>query len=77
MFKVDTDIPIPQKDRSWNRYPWATLEVGHSFFGPGKSAAALASAASNFKRRTGKDWDFTSKVCNENGVIGARIWRVK
>ncbi len=52
-------------------YPWRTMEVGDSFFAPGKTTEAMRKTGNRyrpmkFKRRT-------VFLC---GIRGVRVWRI-
>jgi len=76
IYKVEKKIPVPAyKVRSTSRYPFATMEVGDSFFVPvmdvasGKSLRQTAYAA-NYRIKT-----MTFKVFDAEG--GFRVFRIK
>lgn len=70
-FEIRSDIPIPEPLRGVAKYPFDELEVGQSFFVPNASGSKLHSAAIRCKPKK-----FTVRRVNENGVWGARMWRV-
>lgn len=73
---VDTDVPIPSGSER-KRYPFRTMEAGHSFFIAADKlpdAHRLRSAASHYGKRKG--WAFTIRKVVENDVDGYRCWRV-
>ena len=77
MIKIDKDIPIaahPPKTKV-SKYPWPDMEVGDSFFLPGIKTADFSGAAHSAGLRTGKK--FSLRSVTEDGVEGARCWRVK
>jgi hypothetical protein len=67
--RVDENVPIPPRRQHF--YPWAKMKVGDSFFAPRRTAALAGQIA----RKT--TMVFTGRNVTENGVRGARIWRVK
>lgn len=69
MYKIDKNIPLP---KTAAKYPFADMDVGHSFYAKDKNASTLYYAASKFKKANHVDWKFTVKP---EGT-GARIWRV-
>ena len=74
-FKIEKGVPLPdQSSRGGRRgkYPWAELEVGDSFFVPGKTARQLGGANTG-GRRAFPDRRFVSRTVEG----GTRIWRVE
>jgi hypothetical protein len=67
---IDKGVPLP-KGRREPKYPWASMEVGDSFFVPGTISTSAATAAS---KRLG--FGFVRRSVVENGVAGIRFWRV-
>ena len=74
-FKIDSDVPAP-KQRAGRpvKYPFSQLEVGQSFFAPHVSAAGVSAASRMFAKRNGGH--FSTRTWIENGVEGARVWRI-
>lgn len=72
MIKVDKNVPIPPAKRQ-TIYPWAKLEIGDSFFIPGKTAGKMGGIFASAKAL---DHKYTARTVVENGVKGARVWRV-
>jgi heme/copper-type cytochrome/quinol oxidase subunit 2 len=71
-YEIEKDIPIPAMSAPRGRkekYPWSTLDVGHSFFVPDVSAKRMQSTASKAAARTGR----TFVARNVEG--GVRVWR--
>lgn len=73
MYQVDKSVPIPKSGRN-SVYPFATLEVGDSFFIPlepydEKKATSIRACASTFAKRRGVT--FTCKRVDG----GLRVWR--
>ena len=74
--KIDKDVPLPPKRCGLHhqKYPFATMEVGDSFFvpeyKPGKGGGALFH---HWQKKLGHR--YTSRKVEENGVVGLRIWR--
>lgn len=73
MIKIDDDIPIP---KARNKYPFAQLKVGSSFFADGKYGA-ICSAARQWAARWEPNARFIVRTVTENGVTGTRIWRIE
>lgn len=74
--KIDKGVPIPKAELGRNRkYPWDELQVGDSFFVPGKTRATFNGFASRFKKTHGIH--FTLRTVTENDIKGVRIWRIK
>jgi hypothetical protein len=69
--KIEKGIPVTDQRRGNHRkYPWDEMEVGDSFFVPGKSPNTISSSA-NYQSKT-RGWRF--KVASLEG--GVRVWRV-
>lgn len=79
MIKIQKGIAIPTRARkSNNKYPFAQMEVGDSFFvkdtkTPDKTRNTLASAVWYYKKRNGSKTNFYTKMY----VTGVRVWRVE
>ena len=74
MIKIDKEIPMPEsRSTGTSIYPFEDLEVGDSFFAPGKSRAQMDNACGHWRKKKG--WKFTIEGRTENDVIGARVWR--
>lgn len=76
-FKIEKGHPMPEfKSGAQNKYPWAQMEVGDSFFVPGSTAQKMRSAASHqAKRHPPKRYICRKEVVD--GVQGVRVWRVE
>jgi len=71
--KIDKGIPIPPPFRSKPNYPFASMEVGDSFFTTakwGQQVAAVGSQRHKPKR-------FTARRAVSDAGTGWRIWRVE
>ena len=77
-FKVETGIQIPGRI-SPNRihYPFAEMNPGDSFFRAGIKASSMYQNARAWSKKNAPDQRFTSREWNQDGVQGARTWRVK
>lgn len=87
-FKLDDNIPIPVPRRGIQaepRYPFNLLNVGQSFMvpatperpNPAKGLASTVSSANKRMARLNPPKKFIIRPVDENGVKGARIWRVE
>lgn len=77
-FKVEKGIEIP-KAKTRNKYPVGTMEVGDSFFTPleNKSSQRVQTALIQYtKSNRFVGMTFTTRVVEENGIRGVRLWRV-
>lgn len=83
-FAISKGIPIPARTRTGGGresiYPWGALEVGDSFFVPGKETnkfgSTLATGRKQFHDAEGnKTRDFKAANVTENGIAGLRVWR--
>lgn len=76
MFEVEKDVPVPTKirgGRNSSNYPWATMEVGDSFYCPTevKSHLSVRAAMTNANKRFAGERTFVAKRDAE----GIRVWR--
>jgi hypothetical protein len=69
-FEIEKGVPVSPRVRT-HKYPFASMEIGDSFYSEGKTTAALLQAARHVRRHKG----FEFKARQEGD--GARIWRVK
>lgn len=76
MIKIDKKVRIPTGVASGGnkgKYPWRSMEIGDSFFVPGKTPTGMSAPA--FAKADG--WQFTFRSVQESGVDGLRIWRIQ
>lgn len=73
MFKIEKNVPVPEKPSPIGKYPFAEMNVGDSFLVPGAQARRLQSAIQVFRRRVGKDKKFIARDVEG----GARCWRIR
>lgn len=72
MYEIEKNIPIPDPNKGRkSKYPFATMQVGDSFFVSDKKQTVIGSCASAYSKRN-PDVKFTVRVA-EGGV---RCWRV-
>lgn len=76
MYKIEKGIPIPEGCGRWGnaKYPWERMEVGDSFFVPGRAAADMSGARQNAAKRFGRAYGTKNET--KDGVRGVRVWRV-
>jgi hypothetical protein len=73
MIKIDKGIPVPDsKAGPFAKYPFASMEIGDSFFSENISSVGVA-ASFNGKKQGKK---FICRRVTEDGISGARVWRV-
>ena len=72
-YMIDSNIPVPVGKLTGRKYPFAEMQVGDSFFAP-VSMAKIRNALAHHKMGTGVR--FAVRTVTENGVDGARCWRV-
>ena len=83
-YQVDSGMPVPRALKG-NKYPWAEMEEGDSFFVPSGKGLGGRDTGNNacvsgraWLRRNGiKHLNFAQRKTIESGVKGARIWLVK
>lgn len=71
MIKIDKIIPIPESKRK-NKYPFATMKKGDSFFMP-STPEDIGKLRSNLLASAARHGKFTTRQ-EGNGI---RIWRIK
>ncbi len=75
-YDIEEGIDIPMVTRRKSKYPWANMEIGHTFFVPDASKKqTITSSAYRFGKQHGMK--FTVREVNEEGVAGIRVWRVE
>ena len=77
MIPIDRNIPQPRAKTGKRKYPWPEMKEGDSFFVPGKKAKELTGVAMDWVKHNDLNWIFRSSTVVEDGVEGARIWRIK
>lgn len=70
--EIETDVPVPAT-RSNAKYPWASLEVGHSFFAPINHKGGSTQAYQASKRY---GVHFIARKAEKDGVEGVRFHRI-
>jgi hypothetical protein len=70
-FCIDKGVPVAAKFYGGrvSRFPFSQLEVGDSFFVPGRKYMTTPMSVS--------DRTFVKRRITENGVPGMRVWRTK
>lgn len=82
MIKIDKGIPLPKLANSLKGaiYPWASMEIGDSFFAAGTKHPSVKGLGKVFSSRQGKSTvpksKWSTRTAIENGVSGIRCWRV-
>ena len=72
--KIDKNIPLPSLHKYTEKYPWADMKPGDSFFiemGTPANIGACMSARKKYGER------YVSRTVTENGVKGVRVWRIE
>lgn len=78
MVKTFTNIPLPTR-QTRGKYPWETLEEGHSFFVPGGKDKVWYTQCSAKGKALGKKFiarKYTLEEQGEEPVEGIMVWRV-
>jgi len=73
-YKLDDNVPLPEANTQ-SSYPFAEMQVGQSFFAPGKTTDQLSNAAGHWRKKKGMK--FTIRKTVENDIAGARCWRTE
>ncbi len=69
MIEIANDIPAPRSDGRPPKYPFRALQPGQSFFVPIKNPPiSYWRMATNYK--------LAKRKVIENGIAGARVWRI-
>lgn len=72
--QIDKNVPMPEDTRTTaSTYPFEQMEVGDSFFVPGKKRTQMDNACGHWRKKKG--WKFTVNARTEEGVLGCRVWR--
>lgn len=76
-FKIEDGVEMPNKQNKAYKYPFAFMDVGQSFFvaNAPRCGDSVRTAAGSYGRR--HSVKFTVRMVTENGVRGARCWRIK
>lgn len=74
MIKIDKGVPMPETRGKPNTYPIRELEVGDSFFAPGKIRTGMTGTMRLIRLETGRT--FTTRSVTEDGIAGIRVWRL-
>lgn len=75
MFEIQKGVPIPPRKRKNgvdSKYPFAAMDVGDSFFVPGRKPEAFRVSAQRFRPAR-----FRPLASVEDGITGVRVWRIK
>ncbi|QLB38269.1 hypothetical protein phiGT1_57 [Sulfitobacter phage phiGT1] len=77
MFKIEKNIPMKALT---SKYPFSEMVSGDSFFVPLDSDDKNEIIAQRNRLASGANFAFGPKQasirkCNENGVVGFRVWR--
>lgn len=83
MFEIESNIPMSKKLRK-QKYPFAEMEVGDSFFaaseGPNAVRPETVRAAANMYARrvndAGGSVKFATRTDERDGTVGVRVHRV-
>jgi hypothetical protein len=75
---IDKDIPIPTKMQLGRRskYPFDIMDVGDSFFVPGRDGKSFGGTVTAARKRY-TDMSFEMRTVKEDGVVGVRVWRTE
>jgi hypothetical protein len=68
MIEIESGIPIPEPKWSSKKYPIKEMEVGDSFFAPGRKSTTMHPNFHRYKPRKFR--------CRKEGD-GVRVWRVE
>lgn len=75
---ITSDIePPPASNKRRPRRPVAELEIGETFFLPGRDARQLLSGDRIRQKHKMNGKEFTVRKGVEAGIFGARIWRTE
>ena len=74
--KIEKGIPIPIRT-GHKKYPWEDLEVGDSFFCPGKLITQMNGAMCPPTLRKQRKFTARTRTLEDDNEEGVRIWRIK
>lgn len=76
--QIDKGVPIPTKMQLGRRskYPFDLMEVGDSFFVPGRDGKSFGGTVTAARKRY-TDLSFEMRTVKEDGVVGVRVWRTE
>jgi hypothetical protein len=86
MFTIEGNIEVPERVRrgKTEKYPFSQLEVKQSFFVPAgdlqdvvKTVTHAAYGAEKRFEKQGTSKRFTVRKFEQDGVSGARVWRIE
>jgi hypothetical protein len=78
-YPIEKGIPLPPQRSNRNgrqggwKYNWGAMEVGDSFFVPGRTAYSMRAVATQTPAKKYPKWRFSIREVDG----GARIWRIK
>lgn len=75
--EVTNTVPVPasRSRKGTCKYPFATMNVGDSFF-VALSTHTFDAYIRSWKARSQSTFKFTVRTVTENGVKGVRVWRI-
>lgn len=77
-FQIETDVPMPPTRTSVTKYPFASLEPGHSFLIPAKpddrknALRRVRSASATYRKKFAQNTQFAVRQTDD----GVRVWRI-
>ena len=73
--KIEKGIPIPIRT-GHKKYPWEDLEVGDSFFCPGKKISQVNATMCPIDYRGKRKFAARTRTLEDDNEEGVRIWRI-
>jgi len=73
---VERNMPMPQFQTITHKYPWRLMDVGTSFFVPGKNKASFAAYCRDKGKKLGVEFRCENATA-QGGVEGVRVWRTR
>jgi hypothetical protein len=77
-FKIEKGIPIPEFNTK-SKYPFKDMQIGDSFFAPGKTVEQMQNAATTYRKKLGYKFVCRSAkgpyLNGEEEIPGTRVWR--
>lgn len=77
VINIDKGIIIPRQMLHGGKYPWRDMEIGDSFFVPGKDFSKMQSQASHTGIKLKKKFMVYRTNEGSRKIAGVRIWRIK
>lgn len=68
---------MPKPNGRPPKYPWRSIEIGESFFAPGRSSKSLQHDAARYYRPRRYTCRYTCRKISLRGIIGTKVTRTQ